>query len=241
MRFPKRFFFGLLGWALLLSACRQEPDLFELQPGTEFFPLEIGSERLYAVDSVVYNPTAPIPITYSSSLLREHLVDTFSDLSGVLWYRIDQYHRKDSSEAWAIQRVVAEAIHNNQALRHENDLLYIPLVFPVQPAKNWDGNVHFDPLTIVRVAGESVQMFKEWSYRIVSREPDPNYGERLVVSMADSENLLELRRATAHYAPDVGLIYRELRILDTQLIDSELPWEEKAQKGFIVIQQRIDL
>lgn len=225
-------------WLLLtalFSACQPEADPFVADPGTEFFPLEIGMERLFSVDSVIYNPTAQPSVSTSSGYLRELVVDTFTDLTGQTWYRIEQFYRRDSTESWTIKQVLAEANTGQQVLRLENELRFISLVFPAQSGLRWNGLAHIDPFTVIRIAGESVQMFKDWNFRILERN-----AEQLIVQLADSENLLELRQATEHYAPEKGLTFRELRILDTQLIDSELPWEEKAQKGFIATLQRLD-
>ena len=53
-------------------------------------------------------------------------------------------------------------------------------------------------------------------------------------------NLIELREAIEKYARNVGLIEKQMRILDTQcIIECEgEPWEVKAEKGFI-LKQRI--
>jgi len=50
---------------------------------------------------------------------------------------------------------------------------------------------------------------------------------------------IELRLSYERYARGVGLIEREMRILDTQCIEacSTKTWAEKAEKGFIVRQK----
>jgi hypothetical protein len=64
----------------------------------------------------------------------------------------------------------------------------------------------------------------------------------VTVQNADSENLIELRLAHEKYARGVGLVYRELWILDTQCIEDciGMTWEQKAEKGFILKQTLID-
>jgi hypothetical protein len=63
------------------------------------------------------------------------------------------------------------------------------------------------------------------------------YNQVAIVSLADSENLIEYRWGREYYAKGIGLIYKELRVLDTQKIDPTTAWEEKAEKGFIVKQR----
>ena len=70
----------------------------------------------------------------------------------------------------------------------------------------------------------------------------------LTVRQADLENLIELRRVEEWYAPNVGLIYRQLEILDTQCRNCcngdtqqclNLQWNEKAEQGLIVVERLI--
>ncbi|MBK9490095.1 MAG: hypothetical protein IPO07_15970 [Haliscomenobacter sp.] len=50
-----------------------------------------------------------------------------------------------------------------------------------------------------------------------------------------------MRRGTERYAADVGLVYRELSVLNTQcLMCQGQAWEKKAQSGFILKMRRID-
>ena len=52
----------------------------------------------------------------------------------------------------------------------------------------------------------------------------------------------EFKLSEEKYAKGVGLIYRAMKILDTQcIIDCQfLEWEDKAEKGYILTQQIID-
>ena len=121
------------------------------------------------------------------------------------------------------------------------------MVFPLQDNLTWDGNRYIDETTTISIAGESIEVFKSWEYEV-------NYvGEPAVVNnvifeqvteivQADNENLIELRESKEQYAKGVGLIYREMRILDTQCISQceGQTWEEKAEKGFILRQILLD-
>ncbi|MCC6724075.1 MAG: hypothetical protein IT258_06155, partial [Saprospiraceae bacterium] len=96
---------------------------------------------------------------------------------------------------------------------------------------------------IVTVAGESIEMFKGWDYRILQAGEAASFGalqfdETATVEESDSENLIELRRSMSTYAKGIGLVYRELWILDTQCLENCVgqSWEEKAEKGFILKQ-----
>ena len=107
----------------------------------------------------------------------------------------------------------------------------------------WNGNKFIDEGTVISVAGESVTIFKNWlyEYRGTGESVEVGgqiYNDVVTVYQADEENLIELRLSYEQYARGIGMIYREMKILDTQCI---LPcegetWEEKAEKGFIIRQ-----
>ncbi len=226
--------------AALAFGCKEVKDPFQLPEYDDapYYPLEIGKFWEYRVDSTIFDANAPEPIRFDSIFVREEVVDTFLDLQSHPWYRIERFERASDTLPWEIKQVVAATIRGNEALWLENDLTFVKLLFPLTPFKGWNGNKYFDPLTVVFISGEPVEMFKNWDYRLLSTAaPEMGYSDVATIRQADSENLLERRYALEKYARDTGLIYRELEILDDTLtLDENIPWEQKAQKGFKLTQ-----
>lgn len=219
---------------VLLGACRAEPDPFTPDWGYDYFPLEMGKEWWYEVDSVIYDPNGAALIDSSSWQWREVVTDTFTDSAGRLWYSLEQFRRPDSTFSWELAQVSALSHADNLALRQENGLTFVKLVFPIDSESQWDGNQYFDPFTTVIIAGETIEMFKDWSYQVISLD-----AAELAISEANSENLIERRFSEARYTRGIGLTYRHLEILDTQNLDNSKPWEIRAEKGFILCQTLI--
>lgn len=217
----------------LAGGCRTVEDPFQLPTADDapFYPLELGRFWEYRIDSVIFDRNADIPVRALSRWAKEEVVDTFLDLQGHPWYRIERYERESDTLPWSLKLVVAATIRGSEALRLENDLTFVKLHFPLAPFKNWNGNKYFDPATVVYISGEPVEMFKGWQYQVVESAPD-----WVSVRQADFENLLERRYSIEKYARDTGLVYRELEILDTQSVEEGIPWEEKAEKGFTLRQ-----
>lgn len=245
----EKFFFCILCFLIIIS-CQKQKDNFNPDFGKDYFPLEIGKYWEYQVDSVIYDPTS-IPNKFESSIqFREEITDTLLDNNGEVLYRIERFERRTESDLWEIKNVFSQQVIGNQAFRIEDNLKYIKMVFPTQQGKNWDGNIFFEENLTIEVAGEPIEIFKSWDYRMLAEgQPDSvgvmNFEEVLEIEQADNENLIELRESTEKYAKGVGLVYREMRILDTQCIntnpDCEFdPWEEKAERGFILKQKIID-
>lgn len=239
------FLFGL--FLILIPACREIKDPFVIQPieDSDYYPLETGSYWIYSVDSIIFDKNASRPVDTFSFTIKEVVSDTFFDLNGRMWYRIESFERASDTLPWNLRQVLAATLDGKEGLRLENDLIFIKVLLPLTPFKSWDGNKLFDPATLVKVSGETIEMFKGWEYEVLSAGvPDTinglAFGEVATISQANSENLIELRYSREKYARGVGLVERELHILDTQQIDEFVPWEQKAEKGFILYQRLVE-
>ena len=236
----------LLGIALLVTlfaACSKSTfEETNLEMGYEYFPLELGKYKIYQVDSVVYDTTGSgVTITNSSSYIQEEIVDTLLDNSGRLNYKIERSWRRETGDVWQLQDVWLTNRSDETAERIEENLRFIKMVFPLSVGKTWDGNIFIDQTTNISVAGETIEIFKNWLYEVASigemaTVGSNTYDEVAEIIQADSENFIELRSSREQYAKGVGMVYRKMSILDTQRIDENEPWESKAQKGFILTQ-----
>ncbi len=233
---------GLVSF-LFFAACKNTPDDFTPNLGLDYYPLQVGKFIEYKMDSTIYDPNGDSTIFQSTTFVKEEIIDTLSDNLGNVLYKIEQFERASDTLPWAIKKVLSLSVQGQQAIRTEDNLRFIKLTFPILRNNSWDGNIHFDEGLIVTVEGETIEMFKGWNYKVNQVGQAMTIGnfqfdETATVEEADNENLIELRRSSAIYAKGIGLVYRELWILDTQCIDDCVgkPWEEKAEKGFILKQ-----
>ncbi|TAK36940.1 MAG: hypothetical protein EPO28_12845 [Saprospiraceae bacterium] len=228
---------------LLVLSCKKTSDGYDPDFGYQYFPLGVGKYWVYSVDSTIFDPTGNSLISLSHRLVKEEITDTLHDISGNPLYKIERFERQADTLPWQITKVLTQSIIDNKALRTEDNLRFIKLPFPLRKNDQWDGNAYFDPSIIVTVAGESMEMFKDWSYKVEQVDEPENIGSYsfpavATIRQANNENLIELRISKEKYAKGVGLVYRELWILDTQCIEpcTGQTWEEKAEKGFILKQ-----
>ncbi len=243
-----KYLTALTFFGLFCLACNENTNKIDvnIDQGYEYFPLGLGKYWVYQVDSIVYDTTGNrVERDTARLFVREEIVDSFVDNSGRPAFRIERSIRYADTEAWRVKDVWMAVRSDDQAERVEENLRFVKLVFPLIQGTTWNGNLFIDETTQVIVAGESIEMFKNWSYELQSLGLTENIGGQsfenvATVLQADSENLIELRYAKEKYGRDIGLIYRELQILDTQNITESEPWEEKAQKGFILTQQLIE-
>ncbi|MCB0629436.1 MAG: hypothetical protein R2824_18310 [Saprospiraceae bacterium] len=251
-----RLFLGLVLVGTLLAACsKSNLEDFDLQLGYEYFPLEVGQSRTYAVDSIIYDPAQLVNrIDTLSGFLREDIVDTLQSVSGDVIYRIERYYRRDESQNWQIHSVVTSSRDEEEAVFTENNLRFLKLRFPLKTDAEWKGTAYFPEDTEVEVAGESLEFYKDWNTKVLERRENyaleaASYSDVYLLELANFENLIEYRYGLEAYAPGKGLIYQEIWVLDTQCqyccngdfaACSALPWEEKAEKGLILRKRLIE-
>lgn len=230
---------------ILLLACKRETETIDLDLGRAYFPLQMGRAWEYEVDSIVFSTSAT---DSSRTLQRDVIVESFTDANGDTIYRVERYERLSPDQDWQIRKVLSLSANNRQAIRTEDNLRFIKLVFPFREGTTWDGNLHIDKSLRIILAGEVLEVFKDWSYKISSKgQPYSNgvlsFDDAVVASHADSETLIEYRYVQEAYARDVGLVFQEQRILDTQCQRCcnanfaqciDLPWTSKADKGFVM-------
>ncbi len=231
-----------------LQSCDETTDV-PVDFGYDYFPLEVGKYMVYEVDSVVYDiTTGSSSITTNTIQVREEITNSFVDNEGRTVFRLERSERQDAASPWSVRDVWTTAVTDRQAERVEENLRFIKLVFPVSTETTpWNGNKFIDETTVISVAGESISVFKNWlyEYRTTGESVEVNgelYSDVTTVYQADEENLIELRLSKEQYARGVGMIYREMKILDTQCIApcETMTWEEKAEKGFIVRQTLVE-
>lgn len=246
------FLIGLLFFtSLFLLTCEGETAEPRADKGYDYFPLEVGNEWNYLMDSIVLRPQVG-GIFFDSVRLevQETLVDTLRDLEGQLWYRGERYDRRLGSTVWRFRQTFLLRRDELRAYRREDNLEFVKMVFPLRADQNWDGHVAFDHFREIEVAGQPIQIFVDWNYRYLSFDQpgvvmDKTYDQLAVVEGADYENLLNRRLAIEGYAKNIGLVYREMEVFETQCQQCcngdtgaclDLPWREKAEGGFIIKQ-----
>ena len=228
-------------------SCEKRIEEFpEDQLGYEYFPLELGKYSIYRIDSVIYQSGGNLVDTIRT-YSREEIVELIQDLNGDTLYRIERSLSDIPDGGWEVKDVWTASKNETQALWTEENLKFIKIVFPLLEDNTWDGNIYFEDDILVPAGGDQIKMYDEWTYRVLGFRDTANiesvvYEDLLKIQQVDTENLLERRYGIEYYARNVGLVKKELQILDTQCVAGceGMTWEEKAEKGFIINQVLID-
>ena len=207
--------------------------------GYEYFPLGLGYEWIYAVDSVLISQAGTNNVI-SSSFIKEELIEVITDTDDKKEFKLQRSYKKDSISQWQITDIWIVQSDESLAIRKEENLSFVKLVFPAVDGTKWDGNIFFDDEKKFPVAAENITVYKDWEYQIneiASKTVGGTlYSDVLDVSHIDDVTFISKRFSTESYAKGIGLIERKMEIFDTQNGDTSLLWVDRAEKGFQLTQ-----
>jgi hypothetical protein len=229
-----------------LFSCKNEVASINVVRDRSFQPMEIGKFWEYRLDTIFYNDA-----TYKKDTticeIKEVVADTFYDNSGYTNYRIERFKRKNASQPWAIHNVWYGRYFQDKFERIEDNQRVIKMVLPLTNYQTWNGSAYIFRDTVYTVRNISIEIYKDWGNFQVT---DLNnaftdaftsilYPKTLEITQVKSENNIELRYSIERYAQDIGLVFKQMKILDTQCRGNLAncvgkTWEEKAEKGFII-------
>ena len=207
--------------------------------GYDYFPLELGNEWIYSVDSVIINQAGNNNVV-SSSFIKEELVEVIKDTEENKEFKLQRSYRKDSTSQWRITDIWVIQRDDSRAIRTEENLSFVKLVFPAVDGTKWDGHVFFDDEKTFPVGAENLTIYRDWDYKINELSGKTVggvlYPEAIDVTHVDDVTFISKRFSTESYAEGIGLIERKMEIFDTQNGDTTLPWLDRAEKGFQLTQ-----
>lgn len=232
---------------VLMTAC--EPEFIpasQAEVEMDFVPLDSLTTWEYRMDSIIFDNEGLTVDTFVS-YRQERLAGVFTDSEGKEAHRLIISKKVDWNDEYKETDLWTTQINDAGFQRKEENLNFVKLIFPVVLGETWDGNQFLDT-TKVFVAGEELRMYTNWKYEYDSRHDSMTvrgevFNDVLRVFQANNTNALHRRYSVEHYAKGVGLIRRDMEILDTQCIDpacETIPWQDKAEKGFILKQELIN-
>lgn len=217
----------LLIFVLSLQACKKDEPAETIDLGYNYFPLKVGSELIYQVDSIgwlgyTYNNTV-IPHTVEIDTLhfeiKEIVEHFFTDNEGRNTARIERYKRMTPADPWVLYKVVTANITSTAAERNEDNFRYIKLVFPPVVNEKWNGH--------------SPTILTPWEYTYESVAEPASIGplafdSTLTVLQNEDINLITYSFYIEKYAAGVGLIYKEYNDYEYESLSSSM-----IKDGFI--------
>ena len=251
-----RWLFTLMITALFFTACDEGDPIDYIEPdeGREYFPLQSGQSWTYLMDSMLYDLEGgdEVVIDSTQSFLRYEILTEELQADGSLLVEVRREYRPSDSVAWRYFDNMEYRLSETEFQSKEGNVRLLHASFPLTESRSWDPTRYTDENVEIKIKGEPVQMFKYWEGSVTNMDSTGSVlGQQdvslLKTSMSDFTSLIELRRVEEIYAEDIGLVSRELWILDTQceqlggdpIACDGMHWDEIANRGFILRQELI--
>jgi hypothetical protein len=192
------FAFFVLG---LFTGCQEERDCGCVSPphsGRDFFYPIKNQAVIYEVEETQYSlTTVPIIKKYQ---LKEIFTSLTVESDGKETLRIERYKRENDTQKWAIDSIFSAKKEIDKALKTENNVTFVKLIFPVSEGLKWNGNLY-------NSLGNDIYELRKLNqpFQINGQ----NFPITMTVIQQNDSTLVDLKRRTEVYAEAIGMIYQE--------------------------------
>jgi hypothetical protein len=229
----------------IIVACKKESiDTSTFDKGLDYYPVTIGKYIIYSYDSIIYDNKG-IDKFYLKGFIKEEIAEKISANDIETKYKLLKYWKAKIEDNWVLTDVESLTVSNEKIIKTEENLPFIKMVFPNKNNVTWNGNALFDDNIVVKIAGEPIEIYIFWDYKIINRGNPAsiggfNFNEVLDVVQTDTDESRERRYSVETFAKGIGLVKKEMKIYDTQIPQTGKPWEDYAEKGFSLVQTIIE-
>lgn len=207
----KSAFLIILPLLLFVASCRTETEEYRAR-GLEYFPLRVGSERLYMYDSVSYSRLTA-SIRYYSFRIREVVKDSFTDQAGKIAYRLEQYESRDTGRSYQFRALHIVNTDAYGVQRVEDNRRNLVLSFPIRNLRSWYPyffwNDSFQTSARFQYTGVNKPYANDWI-----TTPDAVW-----VKQQYDSTFIFVREAREIYGKNTGLVFRLKKNIDLQVMD----------------------
>lgn len=220
-----------------LTSCSDEVETIDAANfGYEFYPLATGKTWIFASDSIIiYNGGSRKDTVHS--LIKEEVGDSFSDINGDTLYNLHRYFKRNETDEWQRINTWTTSKDKNRVVRTEENIRFIKMVFPVKSGLRFDANAFVDEDQKVQIAGELIEPYDNWNPRMEATDLEWQYKDAkvksLFINLVDDSSIIDRRKVHEFYGHGIGLLKKEMIVLDLDGNRPNDPWQTKAQKGFI--------
>ncbi len=187
------------------TACQKAKFSAPQNLGLAYYPLQLGSRTIYAVDSTVYSDFNNSITTYHFQI-KDSVAQVTTNNEGHNQYRIERY--KKSNTVWEYQKTIARTIVANRAEEFIDNRRYVRLVFPQTLNSSWNGNLYND--------------LEEWRHRIINLDEAIEINglkidSSLLVEQYNENNLIREDSYYETYAKHIGLVEKNVKAVDKDI------------------------
>lgn len=232
--FCRAIFFGCI---ISFVSCMDKTEPADTSSfGYDFYPVRVGSYRVYQSDSIVLRSAGTIRDTLHG-FIKEEMDNFFITGNGDTVYTLKIYFKRLPTDTFVYQKSTFIRKDKNKVTRQEDNLEFTKMVFPIQKGVRFNHNQYFDARIDVEIGGEIfLAMYDGWNTRYESTNTPLDWNgskvDNVVVRLVDdSGTTLEKKYYYETYIKGVGLYSQEMVFLQDNK-GGTIPLEERATKGF---------
>jgi hypothetical protein len=203
-------------------SCKKENSVIK-NVDYSYFPLDTNSWIIYNIESINIDQPSGINDTLNYKI-KEVVESAFIDEEGRTNYRLERYLKLNNSSAWVLTDVWSTLINGKFAIKNEENIPYVKLVFPAKLNSRWNGN--------------SLNTLDEQEYEYTAIDENEiidslSFDSTVTVTQMDELNLIEKKYQVEKYAKNIGLIYKETTDIYSDKILPSVPIEQRVKTGTI--------
>jgi hypothetical protein len=226
-----------------MSCVKNESTTVDLESDKQYYPLSVGKYRDYVVDSILYRQGRFLDSVHT--LIHEEILDKYRDTIGDV-FTISRSIRKKAVDPWLRTATYTVRLHQNKIIYNVANLNFIPLTFPIRVPLQWDGLAMINTDQSFDVNGENMAIYQNWDIFKIKEAPktekigSSNFNSVVTIIQTDVEDIVSRRYAVEKYAKGIGLVFKEMMVLDcnntVNPCATNVPWDKRATKGFVLRQ-----
>lgn len=222
----------------VIYACSESTFEDEQSINYEYYPLSVGNEWTYEVDSILLFKSGFRDTAHY--FMKEEIVERLDDNGGYERYLIERSYREDESKEWEVVSYIKTGRSVTNAYKEINNLRIPVLGFPVRNNASWKISSYFDPNGFHFIGPDSLQLYKNWNQANISNDMEEytidgqSFSNGIKVVLAENETVVDIEDTYLIFAEGIGMInYHQLNYADpTGNLTQE--WEDKVKLGILV-------
>lgn len=217
-----RFLIAFVATAVI--SCDSSDENPPSDTGKDYFPLHEGNFQVFDVTNIEYTLGVPETLRYE---LKTLVVDSFPNQDGTYTYVIHRSKRDEGAAEFSYLDTWSARMDSREAVMNEENTTFFKIKLPVVKDDEWDGNLY-------NSKGEDTYTMEEVGASFVGN--GTTYDDCIVINQNDNQDfVVTLDQRKEVYARNIGLVYKEVRVLNYCTVGSCLGQQE-VESGVIYTQ-----
>jgi hypothetical protein len=205
----------------VVISCDSSDETNPIDTSKNYLPLQKGRFQIYDVAETKY--TLGVPETFAFEL-KTVITDSFPNAEGNFTYVIHRSKRSPGETNFADLDTWSGRINDREVVVNEENISFLKIKLPVAEGREWNGNAY-------NTQDEDIYAFEEiqTSYTVDGE----TFADCIVINQNDNQDfVVTLDQRKEVYAKNVGLIYKEVTLLNYCTIGSCLG-QQQVESGVI--------